>query len=185
MIRLAKPEDSKHIIPLMMEAIGTIAFDLSGTENIETTVDVLEQYFLQSGNRLSWDNSIVWEQDGVPLGYALFYEGSNVIALDQPLEARLSELRGEPVQLVKEALPGEFYLDSLAVDASQRGQGIGKQLMAAFEDEARTRGLSKASLLVNVANNRAKQLYEVQGYEGDGLVITIAGEHYEHMVKKV
>ncbi|EJW15953.1 GNAT family N-acetyltransferase [Paenibacillus alvei] len=185
MIRKAIPEDSKSIIPLMMEAIGTIAYELSGTTNIEDTIEILEQYYLQSGNRLSWENCIVWEQDQVPVGYGLAYPGYKLVELDRPLEARLSAMQGKPVQLVKETEGEEYYLDSLAVHASQRGMGVGTKLMKAFEEEAVQLGFHTTSLIVNVDNTRAKQLYETQGYAADGIIISIAGEDYEHMVKKV
>ncbi|SYX83726.1 GNAT family N-acetyltransferase [Paenibacillus alvei] len=185
MIRKATPEDSKYIIPLMMEAIGTIAYELSGTMNRDETMRILEQFFKQPDNRLSWQNSMVWLQEGVPVGYALAYAGYKLVELDRPLEERLSTLQGNPVQLIKETEGEEYYLDSLAVDSSQRGLGIGTKLMKAFELEAAQFGFSIASLLVNVANTRAKQLYEAQGYTADGKIITIAGEDYEHMVKKV
>ena len=185
MIRKATPEDSKYIIPLMMEAIGTIAYELSGTTNRDETMRILEKFYKQPDNRLSWQNSMVWLQEDVPVGYALAYAGYKLVELDRPLEERLSTLQGNPVQLIKETEGEEYYLDSLAVDSSQRGLGIGTKLMKAFELEAAQFGFSIASLLVNVANTRAKQLYEAQGYTADGKIITIAGEDYEHMVKKV
>lgn len=185
MIRTARPEDSHAVIPLMLEAIGNIAHDLSGTDDEEYTKKVLAEYFKAAGNRLSYTHCIVWEERHEVAGFALFYDGSQVHMLDAPLEERLSKVHGHPVQLIKESQRGEFYLDSLAVDAKYRGRGIAKHLMAAFEQEAVKRGLQRAALLVDVANDKARRLYEAQGYHADGLVLTIANDDYDHMVKPV
>lgn len=183
MIRKARPEDSSEVIPLMLEAIGNIAHDLSGTDDVEYTKKVLTEYFQTTGNRLSYTHCIVWEEDGRAVGFALFYDGGQVQKLDAPLEERLSKVQGHPVHLIKESQRGEFYLDSVAVNSNYRGRGIAKHLMAAFEQEAAARGLKFAALLVDVANTKARKLYEAQGYHADGLVLHIANDDYDHMVK--
>lgn len=58
---------------------------------------------------------------------------------------------------------GKCYLDHIAVDEGFRGKGIGKVLMEKAEYEARMRGCSMIYLYV-VSTNRAKSLYERQGY---------------------
>lgn len=66
--------------------------------------------------------------------------------------------------VTKEKVPrGKCYLDHIAVDAGFRGRGIGKALMEKAEQEARARG-SSAIYLAVVTTNRAKSLYERQGY---------------------
>ncbi|XP_077977411.1 uncharacterized protein LOC144432971 [Glandiceps talaboti] len=58
---------------------------------------------------------------------------------------------------------GVCYIDHICVDANFRGKGIGKVLMERAEYEARIMGCTRMSLLV-AKDNRAKHLYERQGY---------------------
>jgi ribosomal protein S18 acetylase RimI-like enzyme len=60
--------------------------------------------------------------------------------------------------------PGDLYLDGIVVEPSVRGQGIGRALMAAFENLARDNGFSTVSLEVIDTNPRARRLYEHLGY---------------------
>lgn len=52
---------------------------------------------------------------------------------------------------------------SIGVVASWRGQGIGRALLRALADRARSAGVSQISLSVE-RNNRARRLYLAEGY---------------------
>lgn len=64
------------------------------------------------------------------------------------------------------------YLESLAVDARYRGQGIGTQLIERCFEESLRAGKSQISLHVTDANPRAKQLYLRMGFR------TVRVEHF-------
>jgi hypothetical protein len=51
MIRQAIRRDSAEAIPLICQAIGDLAFILSGTSDVQETVFVLSDFFQQEGNR--------------------------------------------------------------------------------------------------------------------------------------
>ncbi|MBC7593908.1 MAG: GNAT family acetyltransferase [Kineosporiaceae bacterium] len=53
----------------------------------------------------------------------------------------------------------------LAVDESQRGTGLGRQLMTVAEDWLRQRGAVKVQLLVRSANEAVLGFYDHLGYE--------------------
>lgn len=61
--------------------------------------------------------------------------------------------------------PDEFVVDSLAVDPSYRGMGVGTALMRRAEEKARSMGKRKMSLWVIGENEGAIRLYERLGYE--------------------
>jgi len=115
MIRPAKPEDAKAIVPLIHMAIGTIANQLAGTQDDEEMLRVLEQFFQKDGNRLSYENVLVAEIDGEVAGFALAYHGSQTGELDQPIVRHLIETTGnEQAALTQE--PNEdvsFLLDNI------------------------------------------------------------------------
>lgn len=60
--------------------------------------------------------------------------------------------------------PDEFVVDSLAVDRSTRGMGVGTALMHRAEEEARSAGKRTMSLGVIGENDGAIRLYERLGY---------------------
>ncbi|NTU81687.1 MAG: GNAT family N-acetyltransferase [Chloroflexales bacterium] len=53
---------------------------------------------------------------------------------------------------------------SVVVDSRHRGQGVGRALMVAVEDQARQHGFQAAWLQVLTQNQPARQLYERLGY---------------------
>jgi ribosomal protein S18 acetylase RimI-like enzyme len=57
----------------------------------------------------------------------------------------------------------------IGVDAAAAGQGIGQNLLAAAETEARRRGLQRLELTVMTDNVRAVGLYLRSGYQIEGL----------------
>jgi ribosomal protein S18 acetylase RimI-like enzyme len=57
-----------------------------------------------------------------------------------------------------------FLLDGICVARSQRGKGVGSQLLAALYDEAAQRGYRSVRLDVIAENWRARALYEREGF---------------------
>ncbi|MCR8644801.1 GNAT family N-acetyltransferase [Paenibacillus sp. N1-5-1-14] len=185
MIRAARASDSKRVIPLLHSAIDNIANKLSGYDDEARMYEALETFFEQGDNRLSYRNTIVKEIDGKVVGFVLSYDGGKMDELDQPIIKHLIEVTGNPdVILEKECRDDEYYLDSLAVDDAYQGQGIGKELMKAFEVRAAEEGHDKVALIVEKDKLGAYALYEKMGYRADGKLIVCEHE-YTHMVKPV
>ncbi len=57
-----------------------------------------------------------------------------------------------------------FLMDGIFVEPSMRGQGVGTALLRAFAREAVARGYREARLDVIEGNDRARALYEREGY---------------------
>ncbi|HMI92933.1 MAG TPA: GNAT family N-acetyltransferase, partial [Polyangiales bacterium] len=62
--------------------------------------------------------------------------------------------------------PDSYYLARIAVAAEERGRGLGRELIAAFERLARDSGFALASLHVTRDNASAIAFYEALGYRG-------------------
>ncbi len=65
----------------------------------------------------------------------------------------------------RQTLPDAVFLHSVVVDERQRGQGIGRILMKALEDQAGAEGYSSVLLQVLAANQPARHLYAHLGYQ--------------------
>ncbi|MFD2369794.1 GNAT family N-acetyltransferase [Brevibacillus sp. GCM10020057] len=183
MIREATPADADFAAPLIYEAIGGIAYTLTGTSEPACAIAEVRRFFAQAGNRLSYENAVVAVDGDKRVGLALFYHGSQTAVLDRPFVEHVERKTGKAPHIVKEARDDEFYLDTLVVSREYRGKGIGKALLEAFEQECRRRGFGKAALLVDEENGRARKLYESIGYREDGK-IKVSGHWFSHMVKQ-
>jgi ribosomal protein S18 acetylase RimI-like enzyme len=179
MIRSAVPEDAPEAVPLIVEAIGSIALVLTGTQVLREAILILEQFFQEPANRISYENTLVLEDSEAtagPLrkivGVTVSYDGSVARKLDEPLEKAASLQSGlSDYQIPTEAEPDEFYLDTVSVDPSCQGRGFGRRS-----------GHNRIGLLVDVVNPAAMRLYERLQFR----VVKrrhLAGAEYFHMVR--
>ena len=192
MIRRATPDDAPKAIPLILEAIGPIAFVLTGTNDPKDAGVILDRFFRQEGNRLSYQNALVLEAldcaaepNPNVVGIALVYDGSSARALDEPLEKAAKERSGlSDYQIPTEAEPAEFYLDTVSVDPKRQGRGFGRDLIEACCEHGRKLGYDRIGLLVDMENAGAKRLYGRLGFRVEGTK-QIAGYEYFHMVRSL
>lgn len=63
-----------------------------------------------------------------------------------------------------------LVINGLAVDPERQGNGLGRRLIAAALDEARSRGARKVSLRVLASNARARRLYKACGFTVEGVL---------------
>ncbi len=75
------------------------------------------------------------------------------------------------------------YLQSIAVDAKYRGQGLGTRLIE-FVEERIFRERPNVFLFVSSFNHRARQLYESLGYETIGTVKNFLVEGYDEILMR-
>ncbi|MHA7964513.1 GNAT family N-acetyltransferase [Paenibacillus sp. CAU 1782] len=180
----AHPQDAGELLPLLLSAIGSIAYTLSGSRNQKETEEVLRDWIARENNRLSYSNILVDRRDGEIAGMLVCYSGSDAARLDEPIKKRLAELYGAQAaeELVAECSPGDYYLDTVAVAEGYRGQGVAKGLLAAFESRGKLSGCSRLSLIVEPYNEKATSLYRGLGYREDGK-LPVSGTMYTIMVK--
>lgn len=185
-IRLAHPTDYHATARLIQAALDTITSNFSGEEDREDNPARylwLEDLFQQTGNRFSYQQILVKEVEHQVVGTILTYHGSEIEALDHPLNERLRRLRNDPtLTLEREAELDEFYIDALAVSPAFSGRGHGTELIRAAEQRARERQYAKIALLVDEHNKHAYRLYERLGYQMDKMRM-LYGERFWHMVK--
>lgn len=189
MIRPAVSDDALDAVPLIFEAIGSIAFVLTGTKVLAEAMSILERFFGEEGNRVSHQNALVIEdpEANVPgrtiVGIAISYDGSVARKLDEPLEEAAKLQSGSPeYRIPTEAEPDEFYLDTVSVYRSCQGRGVGRRLIEAVCEQGRQLGHNRIGLLVEVTNPDAKRLYERLLFRANKRR-ELAGQEYFHMIR--
>ncbi|MBV8224892.1 MAG: GNAT family N-acetyltransferase [Verrucomicrobia bacterium] len=189
MIRPATSDDALDAVPLILEAIGSIAFVLTGTKVLAEAMSILEQFFEREGNRVSYENTLIIEESGANagdrriIGVAISYDGSVARKLDEPLEEAAKLQSGSPeYRIPTEAESDEFYLDTVSVNRNYQGRGIGRRLIEAVCEKGRQLGRNRVGLLVDVTNPDAKRLYERLQFRVNKQR-ELAGEDYFHMIR--
>ncbi|MGN7479140.1 GNAT family N-acetyltransferase [Solibacillus silvestris] len=182
-IRQADIKDANAVAPLIYDAIGDIANNLTGEHELPKILLSLEQFVKDTNNRHSYLNTFVAEQNGEILGIVVLYDGRAGYILDRQLEAQLAE-RGLQITLDVEAHMDEYYIDTICVSEKARGLGIGTMLLQFAEQQGRQLGYDKISLNVELEKVDARRLYERMGYHTKESW-TIINEPFHHMVKSL
>ncbi|MCK1999301.1 GNAT family N-acetyltransferase [Psychrobacillus psychrodurans] len=184
LIRKAYKEDATEAIPLIMEAIGDISRQMTGETEKTAIYDEFIQLFTRTDNRHSYLNTYIAEMNGHVAGVLVFYTAEQAIILDANLEAYLSNKKGTAVTIDPETAPGEWYIDTVVVDPTYRGHGIGTKLLSYAEQLVKDSGGGKLSLNVELEKDAAIRLYNRLGFV-TLCPWTIIGEPFHHMVKTV
>lgn len=165
--RPATPADAPFAAPLIAEAYGPLALELTAQADEAGAVRVLEDWFTQADHRLGYGVTLLALDDsGAPLGILVRYSGDDAARLETPMRQYLRGL-GQADDFPTEAQRGELYLDALAVAPAARGRGVGLALLHEAQREAAHLGLRGAALLVE-PHNPAQRLYERAGFARRG-----------------
>lgn len=182
-IRQADIKDANTIAPLIYDAIGDIANNLTGQDALPEVLASLAQFVTEKTNRHSYLNTFVAEQNDEILGIVVLYDGQLGYDLDRQLEAQLTK-KGIHVSLDVEAHLDEYYIDTICVAKKARGLGIGTKLLQFAEQQGKLLGYDKISLNVELEKEDARRLYERIGYQKTE-PWTIINEPFHHMVKQL
>ena len=184
-IRKATVEDAEKAAILIRFAIKEIAETLTGETKEDKILAVLGEFFRSSGNRMSYENTLVCEHDGQVAGLIIAYHGKDAEALDEPIAERLRRKKKDPsIKIDKEAEMEDFYLDTISVDPDFRGKGIGTSLIHHMEELGLEKGYPRISLIVEDVNPNAGRLYKRLGYEKTKM-ITVSDGEFAYMVKEL
>ncbi|WP_088043746.1 GNAT family N-acetyltransferase [Bacillus sp. EAC] len=182
MIRLAKKEDAKQIVPLIVQAIEEIAFMLTGTSSYDEALPILEYYIRSEKNRLSYQNCLVKVHEDQIIGVIIAYNCTELSVLDREmLEIISRNLNSENATVDKEADEEDFYIDTVSVHPNFQGLGIGTELLTGLLSHAKEMGVNRVSLNVDQNKPAARRLYEKVGFTYEK-VQYIMGHPYDYLV---
>lgn len=187
-LRHATREDAPFIALVVIEALGDSIMERAHAGSIgdeeRRKLELVAGVIRRDDTLYSWRHTLMAEDaDGTPLGAIVAYPGDDYVETRARTFALLDELITFNVaSMDAETVPGEYYLDSLAVSPAARGKGIGKLLLRAARDEAFA--MSRPAILACAPENvNAKAMYETMGFRQDGELF-IFGHPYLRMVAR-
>lgn len=182
-LRPATPEDAPFVTTVLMEALTRNALQPDGqlTPEARDTHRRLTPITLRDDTLYSYRHAtLAVDPCGTPVGGIIAYPGGLYNELQRTTFALIPDLLDfDPAQMDPEARPGEYYLDSLCVLPTSRGQGIGRLLLQRAIADAQARGLTP-TLAVHPENLKAQALYARQGFRPAGRYF-IFGDEYLRM----
>ena len=174
-IRPARPEDSTFIAWGILAAVGIEApaeTQLRSTAGLSRLEDVLYSY----------RNTVIAEWEGTSAGLLCAYRGEDYLRLRErtfPLIARFCGVDFSGMEA--ETVPGEFYLDSVAVLPEFRHRGLGRSLLRHGLQQAVALGYGRCTLIVSPEKSQARRLYESLGFRYEKKLF-VFNEDYQKMV---
>jgi ribosomal protein S18 acetylase RimI-like enzyme len=191
-IRDARAEDADVVVNLIIEAIEDLSNIFAGTNDQDVTRETFIKYFKEEQGKFSHKQGIVAEVDGIVVGSIMGYIWDDVEELDMQQikhieniyrdKPRVCKEYVEKIKSADEAFEGEYYIDNLAVVSEYRGLKISSLLIKEVEKRAEAMGNEKVSILADVLNEKAYEIYKKKGYKKD-CEKDVLGHKYHHLVK--
>ena len=181
MIKQATRTNPKISI-LILNAIHNLANMLTGEEEKEKILKTLDSFVFMDVNRLSYKNTYTYDIEDELAGLIIAYDSNKVSQLDSPILKHLESKNIFLDSFDKECFEDEFYIDTLSVFEKFQGRGIAKELLAFIYDKAKELGFKKVSLIVDVDNLKALNLYEKMGFKKN-TILEVSKHNYHHMIK--
>lgn len=180
-IRKALPTDYPFVAPLIVQAMEDLACTFANTKDPKKTLPLFEYFFQRLENQYSFENSLVYEDNGIIAGSIIAYDGALLPKYREPfLKYIATHYNVKNLVIENETMNGELYIDTLSVYPNYQGKGIGKKLLIAMQTKAAQEGHKKIGLLVDYKNPGAKKLYSNLGYKNIGTKQLGDGK-YEHL----
>jgi ribosomal protein S18 acetylase RimI-like enzyme len=172
----ATPEMAPAGSTLIHLTMGKVADYLFGDGSPAKADYVLGRLFRARRNYFSYEISTVaavsGDVRGLLIGLAVPFMNSLELATAYRLCRTLGILgylgflaRARPLSTVKEAEEDEYFIAHVAVLPAFQGMGLGTRMLSHAEHAAREAGYRKASMTVDVENQRALGLYLRTGFK--------------------
>jgi ribosomal protein S18 acetylase RimI-like enzyme len=179
MIRPATPTDAPAISQLILLAMGNaLANKFANSDEPAVAETLFTRFAGLTDNQYSYENVLLWEENGAICGMIAAYDGAKLDELRKPFLLYTSTQLGFTGTPEDETQSGEFYIDCLSVFPQYQGKGIAKSLIKALFERATELGHRTVGLLVSKGNDKAKKLYTGLGFEVVGEQALLGGRHF-------
>ena len=164
-LRDATLDDAPFIARVVLAGIDMMDIDAVLPDEQRAIYEHLMDICSMDDTLYSYWNTRIAEVDGNRVGALVAYDGARYASLRAKTFGLVQQTSGMDLSRnAMETVPGEFYLDSMAVLSDYRGLGIGKMLISDRMDYALRNGFQKATLLVDKDKPRLQQYYESLGF---------------------
>lgn len=164
-IRPARPADAPVVAALdILAGGGVYEYIYDDRPGLPGAAPLMLQAVLSADTALSWNRVMVAELNGAPVGAVTSqpYDGQPPSGLEPSVpEDRAAHVA--PIQAM--GRPGSWFINMIAVGAGASGNGVGRALLGAVAEKARSKGFSELSLRVFADNAPAIGLYCKAGFE--------------------
>jgi len=162
LIRKATASDAEglaRLINLAGEGIPNWLWSRACSDG-QVPLDVGIERAKRTSGGFSYTNARIADLNGNPVGMVLSY------AITEAPTENPDDLPAPiaPFVALEKLSVNTWYINALAVFAEGQNKGIGSQLLASAEDQARANGFDKMSIQVYGQNTGAVRLYERFGY---------------------
>ncbi len=179
-IREATIKDSELIATYLLLAMEDIVYKFIGKKDKKATINLLQHFVKAEQNQYSFQNCLVAEYSGKIIAAINFYDGANFIQLREPFLQYIKTNFNKDFNPEIETQAGEYYIDTLGVDQSWQGKGIGSKLLKFLIEKYVVQAGKTLGLLVEEENPNAKRLYLKLGFKSVGKQILV-GKQMEHL----
>lgn len=174
-LRRATVDDARFIAENVLRALH---IDETQEEHLEHLAGICSR----EDTLYSWRNATIALYDDVPAGLMVSYDGSRYSRMRDATFPLIRRYVGDDYRYMDdEAVPGEYYLDSLAVLPEYRFKGIASALIQDMFRQRDEAGIPLATIAVDPGNDSAYRLYSRHGFRPDGQ-ITVFGTTYDRLV---
>jgi ribosomal protein S18 acetylase RimI-like enzyme len=201
-IEAATPDMAMEAAALLRMTMGAVGDHVLGEDNSHQTLLLLGRLFSAQGNLFSHEFAAVAMAADEIAGLVLGYPARRLWMREFRTACQLSRaagmagvfrtaIRSRHFIGSKQTEGDEYFIAHLSVLKAYQGQGIARALLSHAERAARGMGIRKASLTVDVENERAPAVYRRSGYDIVGSVMFAALEReigfrgFHRMVKRL
>jgi len=187
---------------LLYATMGSFADAALGMGDHDLCLKALRALFISPNNRFSFDRTHMIWQDGQVAGLLLAFPGYEIRSRNMNFMLQSVNVYGfrDYLRLIliffqvfaaKETENDEFYIAHLAVSPEFRRKGLAKMMLARVDQAAQDANLNRVSLLVEIGNEAAIELYRQTGFvtthtlETPGLEKKFHSPGYHRMVKPI
>lgn len=174
-IRSSSQDDVNSVVPLLIEAMGDIAYRLSGTDKPNECEAILKSHFLGENSRISYRHCWVIESDNIVCGAIACYGGDKAREYDEWTRTQIWKRFQHDQIIDPECEEDEFYIDSIAINSLYRGKRFSELLIQKSKEIAKERGYKRVSLIVDEEKESLKHYYQSLGFKEEGLKVV-----YQH-----
>ncbi|MET7029954.1 GNAT family N-acetyltransferase [Sediminicola luteus] len=179
-IRKATSKDAESIATLLMLVLEKMIYKFIGETDYTKAKEFLAYFLQKEHNQYSFRNCYVAEIDNEIIGVVNLYNGAELYELRQPILDHIAEHYASGLHIEDETQTGEYYIDTIAINKSVQGKGVGSKLLNHLINLYVFQQQQTLGLLVDENNPKAKKLYLKMGFECVGTK-SLLGHHLDHL----